>query len=142
MQFYFNEIHHLASLSRVSFKHISRTASSMADCLSKQGVDRSCNLSAHVMWGVVFFQYISLILVGALVELLLFCLPFSLIKFTVTNKKRGLNSTREIYWQAFFYRPFCFSLQILTAAFISDLLAFALEINIRKELLFTYILYV
>lgn len=38
LQIYFNEIRHLASRSQVSFQHI-----------SKQGVDRSCNLDAYVM---------------------------------------------------------------------------------------------
>lgn len=49
IQFLFNEIHHLMSLIRVSFQHISRPANGMADCLAKQGVESSCNLSANVM---------------------------------------------------------------------------------------------
>lgn len=49
MQFYFTEIHHLTSMTQVSFQHISRWANGMAGSLAKQGVDHLCNLSASVM---------------------------------------------------------------------------------------------
>ena len=49
MQFYFNEIMAVDSKSRVSIKHVSRLANGMVDYLAKQGVVRSCNLSAPVM---------------------------------------------------------------------------------------------
>lgn len=49
MQFLFNEIDLLVSQLQVSFQHVSRYANSMTDCLATQGVDRSCDLSAHVM---------------------------------------------------------------------------------------------
>ena len=49
MQFYFKEICHLSSKSQVSFHHISRSTNGFVDCLAKQGVERSCNLSAFVM---------------------------------------------------------------------------------------------
>lgn len=39
MQFLFNKIHRLASLSQVSFQHISRSTNGMTDSLAKQGVD-------------------------------------------------------------------------------------------------------
>lgn len=51
MQFYLNEIRLQASPFPVSFQHISRSANSMADCLAKQRVDHSCNLSASILSG-------------------------------------------------------------------------------------------
>lgn len=49
IQFLFNEIHHLASLSWVSLEHISISENGMDDSLAKQGVDRSSNFSTYVM---------------------------------------------------------------------------------------------
>ena len=46
MQFLLNEISSLASGMHILFQHVCRSANGMADCLAKQGVDRSCNLSA------------------------------------------------------------------------------------------------
>ena len=49
MKFLLNEINLLVSSLQVSFQHVSRLANEMTDCLAKQGVDRSCNLSVPVM---------------------------------------------------------------------------------------------
>lgn len=50
MQFHFNKIQHLASLPQcIFFQHVSRSIDRMADSLAKQGVDRTCNLSALVV---------------------------------------------------------------------------------------------
>ena len=49
MQFLFNEISNLISDLHVTFQYISRFANGMADFLAKQGVHRSCNLSAFIM---------------------------------------------------------------------------------------------
>ena len=61
MQFLFNEICRLVSDMPVMFQHISRSANGMADCLAKQGVDRSCNLSAYILQFVagtsLLYQY-------------------------------------------------------------------------------------
>ena len=50
MQFLFNEISLLVSEMQVAFQQISRSTNGMTDSLAKQGVDRSCNLSAPIMY--------------------------------------------------------------------------------------------
>ena len=49
MQFLLNEINLLVASLQVSFQHVSRSANEMVDCLAKQEVDGSCNLSAPIM---------------------------------------------------------------------------------------------
>lgn len=60
MKFLNNEISFLVSDLQVSFQHVSSSTNGMTDCLAKQGVDRSCNLSASLVQFVGVW-YISLV---------------------------------------------------------------------------------
>ena len=61
IQFLFNEIIHLVFELQVSFQHVSRSTNGMADCLAKQGVDHSCNLSGSCNVVVIGGWHISLL---------------------------------------------------------------------------------